>query len=211
MIFDPTIVDAVEKEPTILGFLIHSSRINQEFDQYLSVAIEDLDPLSGQNLQIFYLDSVFKKETWSRTEVSETYPIGLMTPGMKLKPIRTRRKIDEQVFLMDVGRFFLEGDFVKMPSVVFFESFSSDSFNCIELKDRSGEEVSNFILECAKEASSIWGEIGCKTGSVTPNDRKNAFAQFEPFLNKGRLWRRAKRVAQNTTILTMASTAASLV
>lgn len=211
MIFDPAIVSSVEKEPTILGFLIHSSRINQKFDEYLSVAIEDLHLLTGHNLRVFYLDSIFKKKTWSRTEVSESYPRGFMTPGMSLKPIVTRRRVDEQIFLMDVGSFFLEGDFVKMPSIVFFESFSSDNFYCIELKDRSGEEVSEFILECAKEASSIWADIGSGAGSVTQKDRENAFLQFEPFLKRGKLWRKAKRVAQNSTILTMASTAVGLV
>ena len=123
MIFDPLRVGAIEKEPAILGFLIHSNRINQDFDRYLSIAVEDLDVLTGQNLRLFYLDSVFRKETWSRTEVSESYPMGLVTPGMTLKPIQTRRRVDEQVFLMDVGNFFLEGEFVKMHAIVFFESF----------------------------------------------------------------------------------------
>lgn len=207
MKFDTKVTEQFEKSPCILAFLIHSNRINAAFDNYISTAIEDLHPLTGENLCVFYLDTQFKKETWSRTKIETSFPMGYMVPGMKLKPIVTRTRVDEQVFLMEVGEYFLNGEYVRMPSIVFFESFKSKEFHVTELSGRSPEEVSNFLLRCATEARSVWANKKIHEDGVTSTDRKNTFNQFVPFLFKDKFAHVTKKVLQNNTILAMAGAA----
>ena len=211
MIFDPEKIEKFESAPCILSFLIHSNRIDKDFDDYISEAIEDLHPLTGENICVFYLDSKFKSKKWSRTETKTSYPVGFFVPGMKLKPIRSRVRVDEQVFLMEVSDYFLKGDYVRMPSIAFFESFHSNTFYVIDLYGWKNEDVSKFILECAGESKNIWTSLEFTGDTVTANDRKNAFLQFEAFLKRHKYWRKFKNIAQNSTVLAMASSAIGLV
>lgn len=226
--FDPDKVAEFEGEPALLGFLLYSPKINQETADYFESAASELDVLTGTNTRFFYLCAPSEERNEMRgysykkidyTEKSRAY---FITPFSSLKNYSTGSGSSspsdyvsgayEVAFeVAALGDYFLKSEYWRMPCLVLFSSFSSKEFYIYELNDMKSEAISRFLMKLSAEASRVWKnrEVPAEP-EARLRVRQQVFAEIEPVLNRHSIGKKARKIVNNSAVLTIVGSVVGL-